>query len=80
MKKFLIILLGLIHTVAIAQHQGHTMPDEPKIIPKIESYPDANINSSKPKTIRYNLIIDDTVVNYSGKKRKAIQRGYPPNK
>ena len=78
MKIVLIVLFFLIGSNLFAQHEGHNMSpkpkmeEEPKIIPITESSSETNTNFVKPKKVRYDLVIADTIVNYSGKKRRAI--------
>lgn len=79
MKTILIMVLVFgFSQLGIAQHEGHQMPAKPTQKPAQEAKKwiasDKNSLSVKrqPKSVRYDLYVKDTTVNYSGKEKKAI--------
>lgn len=79
MKTILIMVLVFgFSQLGIAQHEGHQMPAKPTQRPAQEAKKwiasDKNSPSVKrqPKSVRYDLYVKDTTVNYSGKEKKAI--------
>lgn len=76
MKKILIaVLMFGFSQMLFAQHEGHQMPAKPAQKPVLKK-PLFDKSSSKvkaqPKSVRYDLYVNDTTVNYSGKEKKAI--------
>ncbi|SHF38351.1 multicopper oxidase domain-containing protein [Pedobacter caeni] len=76
MKKILIaVLMFGFSQMLFAQHEGHQMPAKPAQKPELKK-PSFDKSSSKvkaqPKSVRYDLYVNDTTVNYSGKEKKAI--------
>ena len=77
MKKILImVLLFGFSQIVLAQHEGHQIPVRQPKKAKMEKPVVLEKSSSKvkaqPKSVRYDLYIKDTTVNYSGKEKKAI--------
>ncbi|WP_083252089.1 multicopper oxidase domain-containing protein [Pedobacter steynii] len=79
MKTILIIVLVFgFSQLGIAQHEGHQMPAKPKQKPaqEVKKWIASDKNSPsvkrQPKSVRYDLYVKDTIVNYSGKEKKAI--------
>ena len=76
MKFHFLIYFLFLSLYTYAQHEGHNMPAEPSAKTKEENKKSAATpkisSNSKPKLVQYHLSIADTVVTYSGKKRKAI--------
>ncbi|WP_394990743.1 multicopper oxidase domain-containing protein [Emticicia sp.] len=58
--------------IVFAQHEHH----QPTTSPKETALPTVQVQSSKqnyvPKTVRYDLYVKDTIVNFSGKEKRAI--------
>jgi FtsP/CotA-like multicopper oxidase with cupredoxin domain len=76
MKKILImVLLFGFSQLVLAQHEGHQMPakQQQKPEPKKAVFDKSSLKvKAQPKSVRYDLYIKDTTVNYSGKEKKAI--------
>ncbi len=76
MKFHFLLYLSFFSLSLFAQHEDHQMnedkPAEPVVKKEIPRQTTDKKSSSKPKLVKYHLSIADTVVNYSGKKRKAI--------
>ena len=65
-KAFLFIIMLCSYGFVFAQHDMKNMPKEKKLVlKKIQ-------NSELPKTIRYDLYVNDTIVNFTGKPKHAI--------
>ena len=68
MKKIILFTLMLCGSaLAFAQHDMKNMPDA---IPSSQSF--EKVNLSPGKTVRYDLYVTDTMVNYTGKTKHAI--------
>ena len=76
MKKILImVLLFGFSQMVFAQHEGHQMPVKQQQKPELKKTVFDKSSSkvkAQPKSVRYDLYIKDTTVNYSGKEKKAI--------
>ncbi|NQX39398.1 copper-resistance protein, CopA family [Pedobacter steynii] len=76
MKKIWIaVLLFSFSQMVLAQHKGHQMPAKQQQKPELKKTVFDKSSSkvkAQPKSVRYDLYIKDTTVNYSGKEKKAI--------
>jgi CopA family copper-resistance protein len=76
MKKILIMaLLFGFSQLVLAQHEGHQMPAKQQQKSELKKGVFDKSSSkikTQPKSVRYDLYIKDTTVNYSGKEKKAI--------
>ena len=72
-NSYTVMMLSVVFALPVlAQHEGHTMPEIPIIQPKIEQHEAISTSKEKPKTVKYYLVLTDTTVFFSGKKRKAL--------
>ena len=66
--------LSVICSVVFAQHTpGMYMPEQSHLIEKGDSViPNERVNLTPGKTVRYDLYVTDTIVNFTGKNKHAI--------
>lgn len=76
MEKCILILIVLfINTFAQAQHEGHDLPPQKtRRTPKNETVnlPTEKVNAIPGKVVVYHLYVRDTIVNFTGKEKRAI--------
>jgi FtsP/CotA-like multicopper oxidase with cupredoxin domain len=74
MKFIVFLIVGIsFGTFSLkAQHEHHTMPMPQKTTTTIKKINENISKSHISKTVRYDLYVRDTIVNFSGKEKKAI--------
>ncbi|AYQ33092.1 multicopper oxidase family protein [Runella sp. SP2] len=74
MKSIKIVVFFIISTAVFAQHEEHTLPQRQRVLRQdntLKKRTNQRI-SSKPKAVRYDLFVRDTIVTFGHKPKRAI--------